>query len=124
MTNTREKQTELVEVINNYFGVDAAYFDVDAFTLAKQIMEAGWTKQEWIPVTERLPEKCPQPYDDKTKWCLLYTPVDGCMHIGWYTGKDYRGRDMWRTLSAMRSYQTCTKKVTHWMPLPEPPKGE
>lgn len=81
-------------------------------------------KEKWISVKDRLPEECPHPYDDITKAVLIYTPVDGYAHIGWYAGKDYRGRDVWKKLSAMRSYQTCTKKVSHWCRLPQPPKGE
>lgn len=92
--------------------------------LAKNLAAAGVTVQKWIPVSERLPEESGFWFDDMKKAVLIYTPVDGCMHIGWYTGKDYRGRDTWNTLTAMRSAKTCTKKVTHWMPLPEPPKGE
>lgn len=92
--------------------------------IAESLIADGVTVQEWIPVTERLPEECPHPYDDMTKAVLIYTPVDGYTHIGWYAGKDYRGRDEWKTLSAMRSYQTCTKKVSHWCYLPQPPKGE
>ena len=88
------------------------------------MMDHGVTVQDWISVKDRLPEECPHPYDDMTKAILIYTPVDGYSHIGWYAGKDYRGRDVWKTLSAMRSYQTCTKKVSHWQYLPQPPKGE
>ena len=64
----RKKQLELVETINNYFGVDAAYFDVDAFTLAKQIIEAGWTK----------PVRC--------KDCKHFIQEEhGCNHFGYYS---------------------------------------
>ena len=79
-------------------------------------------RNEWISVKERLPEARSYPHPEIEKAVLIYTPVDGYVHIGWYAGKDYRGRDKWNTLSAMRSYQVCTKKVTHWMPLPESPK--
>lgn len=57
----------------------------------------------WIPVTERLPEKSGS--------YLVYvygevTEMD-CWHGKWHMlGDDY------------------TKAVTHWMPLPEPPKEE
>ena len=59
---------------------------------------------KWIPVTERLPEAWTDvlaAYDDKT------VSIDAISDNGtWYS-----------------SY-TSTKDVTHWMPLPEPPKGE
>ena len=92
--------------------------------IADYLIAHGVTVQEWISIKDKLPEECPHPYDDMTKAVLIYTPVDGYTHIGWYAGKDYRGRDVWKTLSAMRSYQTCTKKVSHWCCLPQPPKGE
>lgn len=79
----------------------------------------------WISVEERLPENIAPGYEhDMSNAVLLYTPVDGYVHIGWYVRKKYNGRVVWHTLSAMRSYQTLTKKVTHWMPLPEPPKED
>jgi hypothetical protein len=37
-------QMDLAKVIENYFGADAGYLDIDCFTLARRIMEAGWTK--------------------------------------------------------------------------------
>ena len=71
----------------------------------------------WISVKDRLP--------DIRKKCLLYTPCDGFMCVGFYGGKDeWQNRDKWKIITAMRSVQTLTKKVTHWRPLPEPPMEE
>lgn len=68
----------------------------------------------WVSVKERLP--------DVGKICLFYTPCDGFMGIGFYDGRDdYQHRDKWKIITAMRSTKILTKKVTHWMPLPEPP---
>ena len=39
-----EMQKELARVIENYFGADAGYLDIDCFTLARRILEAGWEK--------------------------------------------------------------------------------
>ena len=104
MPNKREKMIELAEVIDSYFGCDAAYFDVDKFTLAKRIMEAGWTKQEWISVKDRLPE-----YENQV---LTYRGESGIIVERMFPGAtwdfDYDIIDA----------------VTHWMPLPQPPKGE
>jgi hypothetical protein len=116
MPNTREKQLELVEVINSYFGVDAAYFDVDAFTLAKRIMESGWTNQKWIPVGKRLPE------DEEL---VLIHCKNGAMFVG-YCGKQYVDLERrWRIKTALNSTKLLNLgRVTHWMPLPQPPKGD
>ena len=84
--------------------------------------DTGFTPEEvqqmrWIPVEERLPEE--------GKRCLLYTPCDGILCVGYYAGKDdWQHRHKWRLVTAMRSTQTLTKKVTHWRPLPEAPKEE
>ena len=88
-------------------------------------LEYWFENPRWISVEERLPEGIVDSREcDMGNAVLLYTPVDGYVHIGWFMRKDYRGRDLWHTLSAMRSHQTLTKKVTHWMPLPEPPKED
>ena len=74
-------------------------------------------QMRWIPVEEMLPEE--------GKRCLLYTPCDGIICVGYYAGKDeWQHRHKWRLVTAMRSTQTLTKKVTHWMPLPKAPKEE
>lgn len=70
----------------------------------------GVTVQEWISVTERLPEK-----NDQWVLCLC---VSGAIEVlkfdytMWNWDAQYPGR------CYMENY------VTHWMPLPELPKGE
>jgi hypothetical protein len=79
----------------------------------------------WIPVTERLPEvvdsyivvvKCKYDWEKEYEIGVdiaTYDPfsgnpyIDGCWHTynDWNEGQEYL-------------------HVTHWMPLPEPPKGE
>ena len=67
-------------------------------------------RMRWIPVTERLPEK-----NDQWVLCLC---VSGAIEVlkfdytMWNWDAQYPGR------CYMENY------VTHWMPLPEPPKGE
>lgn len=62
----------------------------------------------WIPVTERLPENI----------CPVLVVLEGISTAfnGWY----HDGK--WWTVGA--GTRPFTQKVTHWMPLPEPPKGE
>lgn len=78
----------------------------------------------WIHADERMPEPIDDPrLRSMENAVLLFTPVDGMVHVGWYLGTDYRGRPEWITATATdRSYQHCTKRVTQWMsvPFPEP----
>ena len=67
-------------------------------TVASYLMSNGVTVQEWIPVTERLP--------DVGIEVLIYSEDDGVC-VDYYGGDSFGYYD-----------------VTHWMPLPEPPKGE
>ena len=80
--------------------------------------------QKWIPVSERLPDK------DGRFLCL--TKVIGYNHrilsfakdgekVDYYdlTGKKY----VWYAYDREWGF-VSTNSVTHWMPLPEPPKEE
>lgn len=77
-----------------------------------------WAKQpRWIPVTERLPTEddympCYENYDGAVLW---YTN-SGVMGLGWYYDSTGNWSDM----------ENCFPpgKVTHWMPIPKPPKEE
>ena len=63
--------------------------------------------QQWIPVTERLPE------DEQKVLCIL---DDGFFCIlEWLS---------WEWLWNDGHNVYAEKDITHWMPLPEPPKGE
>jgi hypothetical protein len=66
----------------------------------------------WISVEERLPEN--------EQIVIGYTPCDGYMFVGYY--REEKNWKQWYIVTAMRSTKYMTKKVTHWMPLPEPPK--
>ena len=80
------------------------------------LMANGVTVQEWISVDDRLPEN--------DVMVIGYTPCDGFMFVGYYHEEPKYDWKVWRIVTAMRSTKVMTKKVTHWMPLPQPPKGE
>lgn len=80
----------------------------NALKYARRAYEAGYRQQEWISVEERLPE--PQ----KLVLCI------------WERGDDrnnygfarYQREDVWYVSNE------GMPRVTHWMPLPDAPKGE
>jgi hypothetical protein len=70
--------------------------------------------QKWIPVTERLPDLIP---------CSDGTAYSEAV-IVWASGKKamiavWDGIDF---LGAADYWETWGENITHWMPLPEPPK--
>ena len=72
-------------------------------------------ENNWISVEERLPQN--------NQLVLAYTPCDGYMFVGYYLeGRTSRyAWSEWYIVTAMRSTRKMKKKVTHWMPLPQPP---
>ena len=62
------------------------------------LIDNGVTAQEWISVKDRLP--------DVGKFVLIYNEINGVC-LDYHDGVTFGYYD-----------------VTHWMPLPEPPKGE
>ena len=85
-----------------------------AVCLADYLVKNGVTVQEWIPVTERLPEPyvsvlvLRQKLDDGGR----FQKID---HTILANGGEF---EWFMDMSSWKS------KVTHWMPLPQPPKGE
>lgn len=75
-------------------------------------------QQEWISVGKRLPE-CEIGAETEA---LLFVTSAGRVEVGCFG----RG-SVWRD-GYFRHYRTCVgwdvSDVTHWMPLPEPPKGD
>ena len=91
---------------------------------ADHLISNGVTVQEWIPVTERLPERDKEVLLIVHGWedRLYYT---GCLHRqeaerSWLTGIESKASD-WKIWGFSYLREPI---VTHWMPLPNPPKGE
>ena len=82
----------------------------DNADLANFLLSHGVTVQGWIPVEERLPEK------DVRVLIWMQDNEEG------YTQMD---TDRWScTMEQGYHWIRWGKSVTHWMPLPQPPKGE
>ena len=76
--------------------------------VAEYLLANGVTFQKWIPVTERLP----------VDWCPVLVMVRDVEKplLGSYR-ENVWFHEMWNTTFVNGA-------VTHWMLLPEPPKGE
>ena len=104
--DVREKLGEQA-ISHCWYGVSHDIFSEPVKTYAKLAIEAlkkenGVTVQEWISVNDRLPEQ------GEEAICIA---ADGDMMIGKYTE--------WGWM-----FPCYFEDLTHWMPLPEPPKGE
>lgn len=86
---------------------DDQYSDGTIAIIADHIIANGVTVQEWIPVTERLPEE---------SGMYIVTANDG--HAQRVSFVLWQKKNRTWNLVGARSYW----RVTHWMPLPEPPK--
>ena len=109
--DVREKLVDLI--------IDAKRTDPEtgSFTeyLADHLIANGVTVQEWISVKDRLPEE--------EGWYLVYTTPNRehksinkamfCKGYAWGNFESY-----WRGAGGHWA------NVTHWMPMPNPPKGE
>ena len=75
---------------------------------------------KWISVKDRLPKgaKC-----GETSENVIVRTTDGEVTTGWL---DAIGSDKWWLVIGTDDSHTCwgLGYVTHWMPLPQPPKGE
>lgn len=103
--DVREKLVELLrEAPYNIFGnkLGNCYFDSCLALIADHLTANGVTVPEWISVDDRLPEQ------GEKAICI---DADGDMMIGKYTE--------WGWM-----FPCYFEELTHWMPIPHPPKGE
>ena len=78
--------------------------------VADYLLDSGVTVQEWISVTERLPEKGEE--------VLVFDTRENWTGFAWL-----RPDETWTALGF--DFPLDLGEVTHWMPLPPtPPKGE
>ena len=102
---------KLVELLDDMQRSGTGYFGsaIENKKIADYLIAHGVTVQEWIPVDEMLPE-------EKVN-CIVYYKHAYCdnddywaIGICFYDGEKFK--------------LDWSYKVTHWMPLPKPPKGE
>ena len=93
--------------------------------IADHLINNGVTVQEWIPVTERLPE-IPEGWAESPEPVLYMMKNEKTIYAGYY-GEGGVWRDKYfRQYSDIRN-GVDTNDVTCWMyqrDLPQPPKGE
>ena len=121
MPNTREDLVDLLgETVADCMPTECLY------EVADHLIANGVTAQKWIPVTERLPEigdtylvVVKYKYD----WEDDYTIDTDVAMFHPYDNPDAYIDNRWDTYIDWDEGQQYIH-VTHWMPLPEPPKGE
>ena len=108
--DARKKLAELLMQVEDNMCDDCGREPVGCavVAVADHLIAHGVTVQEWISVKDRLPENI----------CPVLVVLEGISTAfnGWY----HDGK--WWTAGA--GTRPFTQKVTHWMPLPQPPKGE
>ena len=144
MPNTREKWIESLEESLNHYGTGREMRFVGGDTPC--LTANGVTVQNWIPVTERLPESgvhvlvaCEMRgqyfsgqyvcdgYYAKAKTQPSYGHPDECAVEYSEEDDEYYLLEGWyEVIKNWDDYNSIVIDdfVTHWMPLPEPSKGE
>ena len=105
--DVKEKLVELLD--NAIIDSDDNYGFPNTNQVADHLIANGVTVQEWISVKDRLP--------GKNVNCIVHYKHAYCNNDGYWAIECcfYDGEKFQIGLAY---------KVTHWMPLPEPPKGE
>ena len=99
--DVREKLVELLRDVQYLGGLEEK--------IAEHLITNGVTVQKWVSVDDRLPE-------EKVN-CIVHYKHDYCNNDGyWAIGFCFYDGEKFRI--------DLGYKVTHWMPLPQPPKGE
>ena len=106
--NVREKLVELLAPTSLNFE-EVAY-------LADYLVKNGVTVQEWVSVKDRLPDLIS---------CNVGTAYSEAV-IAWTSGRKamiavWDGID-W--IAPFDYWEAWGEEITHWMPIPDPPKGE
>ena len=105
ISDNMEKQME--EVVLNHFDCDFSDFREYMHDKIKWERKQELAMPRWIPVTEQYPEE--------RKAVLVYQRMYKNTYCAFLDGMDW-----W----IYGGYGTKAFGITHWMPLPEPPKEE
>lgn len=114
--DVREKLVNVVKRAS-YLCLPSNTQDFHINMFVTDLIAHGVTVQEWISVEDRLPDACGFPCllcgENKFGQILVFEGFTGYMKCGkseWHSNQKDIDIDVWT--------------ITHWMPLPEPPKGE
>ena len=99
--DVREKLVELLRDVQYLGGLEEK--------IADHLIANGVTVQEWVSVEDRLPEKGEE--------VLVFDTRENWTGFAWL-----RPDETWTALGF--DFPFDLGEVTHWMPLPEPPKGD
>jgi len=91
---------------SKYGGFDG-YKEIYTMDIAKHLYNEGYRKQKWTSVEEALPKED----GEYLTW-----------HDGYYMLLNYNTTH--KLFNVTDKPETAITSVTHWMPLPEAPKGE
>ena len=126
--DVREKLVEIMEDLgcNDEYCKDCEFCnDIDGCVhrqkeiIADRLIANGVTVQEWISVKDRLPD------NKEHDWVLAQVVEDnGYMHIPKVMEYRQLRNDWFEETYGWLSEHNGLFSVTHWMPLPNPPKGE
>ena len=97
--------------------------------IAENLIGHGVTVQEWISVDDRLPEddeKIESYYDGRMscKTVLIYTKYGIIIPKNRLIVRPTGNKYLDDQVTGGWIWAGGTEEVTHWMPIPEPPKGE
>ena len=126
--DVREKLVELLDNFHRdlspFAGNEKLFVVDDNVEQAEYLIEHGVTVQEWVSVKDRLPS-------DEQDVLVIAHGWDGrLVYVG--SHKRVEAKKSWLTGITNKSSEWLLwgwsylkePMVTHWMPLPEPPKGE
>ena len=112
--DVREKLIELVKNALRAYGRDLEKVVEPYDFIADFLIHSGVTVQEWVSVDERLPK------EGEYVLCVL----KGFNYGGKIQVCKFVPADKFKDKPYFEHFRNGFPSVTHWMPLPEPPKGE
>ena len=125
--DVRKKLVELLKSVLPNFRNNMAYWgEKPIYEFADCLLINGVTIQKWTSVEDRLPEK-------DGAYLVTTSGFDGHQNIDIYdfakNGETVSRYDLAEEKNVWYYYDSeygyvSTDSVTHWMPLPAPPKGE
>jgi hypothetical protein len=117
-------QEKLVDLINHVceHHIENLLQPGGAEALADHLIANGVTAKRWIPVAERLPDI--KKAGELIQITQTVQATDGKeSYFGHF--KVYKGDGSWMFVCVNEDVDLCvTDEITHWQPLPEPPKED